>query len=262
MLSDFQQALAELTASPRLCLAVRRNAAVLRERYALSEREQRQVLAMAQHPAMECACGLYRANRLAPLFRNLPRTLEALGERLEPILNAYWESHPWPYRYGYLESERFCQWLEPIATEPIATEPIATQPIATAGGARAGDALAGDTSARGTPGGSATSGNAAAGDTTAGDTTAGNAIAGNATARNATAGNASEGNVAAGDATAGDATAGHCTVGATTVGASTVGAATAPLATIWQAERLALRIKVSHFLADSGIPVPPDLLPC
>ena len=252
MLSDFQQALAELTASPRLCLAVRRNAAVLRERYELSEREQRQVLAMAQHPAMECACSLYRANRLAPLFRNLPRTLEAFGERLEPILNAYWQAHPWPYRYGYLESERFCQWLEPIATEPIATEPIATepiatQPIATAGGARAGDALAGDTTA---------------GSTTAGSSTSGNAAAGYTTARNATAGNVSQGNVAAGDATAGDATAGHCTVGATTVGASTVGAATAPLATIWQAERLALRIKVSHFLADSGIPVPPDLLPC
>ena len=81
---------------------------------------------------------------------------------MEPILNAYWQAHPWPYRYGYLESERFCQWLEPMATEPSAT----------------------------------------------------------------------------------------------------AGAATAPLATIWQAERLALRIKVSHFLADSGIPVPPDLLPC
>jgi hypothetical protein len=116
MLSDFQQALAEITASPRFCLAVRRNASLLRERYQLSERERRQVLAMAQHPAMECACSLYRANRLAPLFRNLPGTLEALHDRLESTLNDYWEAHPWPYRYGYLESERFCHWLEPLAT--------------------------------------------------------------------------------------------------------------------------------------------------
>lgn len=157
MLSDFQQALAEITASPRYCLAVRRDASLLQERYQLSERERRQVLAMAQHPAMECACSLYRANRLAPLFRNLPGTLEALREHLESTLNAYWEAHPWPYRYGYLESERFCHWLAPFAT------------------------------------------------------------AGNAPAE---------------------------------------------LAQNWQTERLALRGRVSHFLADSGIPVPPDLQAC
>lgn len=114
MLSDFQQALAEITASPRLCVAVRRNPALLAERYQLSERERRQVLATANHPSMECTCSLYRANRLAPLVRNLPRTIAALTERLEPVLNDYWEAHPWPHRYGYLESERFCRWLEPL----------------------------------------------------------------------------------------------------------------------------------------------------
>jgi hypothetical protein len=114
MLSDFQQALAEITASPNLCMAVRRDPAVLEERYQLSPREQRQVVAVARHPSMACACSLYRANRLAPLVRNLPRTLAALSVRLEPTLNAYWEAHPWPYRYGYLESERFCRWLEPF----------------------------------------------------------------------------------------------------------------------------------------------------
>lgn len=125
MLSDFQQALAELTASPRFCVALRRNADLLQECYQLSERERRQVLAMAHHPAMECACSLYRANRLAPLFRNLPRTLESLAERLESILDNYWEAHPWPYRYGYLESERFCQWLAPIANAGNAPESLA-----------------------------------------------------------------------------------------------------------------------------------------
>lgn len=114
MLSDFQQALAEITASPRLCVAVRRDPALLAERYSLSDRERRQVLAMANHPSMECSCSLYRANRIEPLVRNLPRTIACLTERLESVLNDYWESHPWPYRYGYLESERFCRWLEPL----------------------------------------------------------------------------------------------------------------------------------------------------
>jgi hypothetical protein len=120
MLNDFQQALAEITASPRLCVAVRRNPELLAERYQLSEREQRQVLATANHPSMECTCSLYRANRLAPLVRNLPRTIAALTERLEPVLNDYWEAHPWPHRYGYLESERFCRWLEPLTADPAA----------------------------------------------------------------------------------------------------------------------------------------------
>ena len=120
MLNDFQQALAEITASPRLCVAVRRNPELLAERYQLSERERRQVLATVHHPSMECTCSLYRANRLAPLVRNLPRTIAALTERLEPVLNDYWEAHPWPHRYGYLESERFCRWLEPLTTDPAA----------------------------------------------------------------------------------------------------------------------------------------------
>jgi hypothetical protein len=120
MLSDFQQALAEITASPRLCVAVRRNPAVLAERYHLNDRERRQVLAVARHPAMEATCSLYRANRLAPLARNLPRIIATLAEGLEPLLTAYWEANPWPYRYGYLESERFCQWLEPLALAPEA----------------------------------------------------------------------------------------------------------------------------------------------
>ena len=120
MLRDFQQALAEITASPRLCVAVRRDPALLAERYSLSDRERRQVLAMANHPSMECSCSIYRANRIEPLVRNLPRTIAALTERLEPVLNDYWEAHPWPYRYGYLESERFCRWLEPLSADPTA----------------------------------------------------------------------------------------------------------------------------------------------
>lgn len=112
MLIDFQQALAEITASPALCLAVRRDPAVLEKRYRLNARERSQVIGVANHPSMECTCSLYRANRLAPLARNLPTTLADLAGQLTPLLTQYWDAHPWPLRYGALESERFCRWLE------------------------------------------------------------------------------------------------------------------------------------------------------
>jgi hypothetical protein len=83
----------------------------LAQHYTLSERERRQLLAVLHHPAMECACSLYRADRLAPLLRNVPRCLQALGERLEGVVTAYWRVYPWPYRYSFLESERFLGWL-------------------------------------------------------------------------------------------------------------------------------------------------------
>ena len=111
MLIDFQQALAEITASPALCLAVRRDPALLEQRYRLNARERSQVVGVANHPSMECTCSLYRANRLAPLARNLPTTLADLADPLTPLLTQYWDAHPWPLRYGALESERFCRWL-------------------------------------------------------------------------------------------------------------------------------------------------------
>lgn len=122
MLIDFQQALAEITASPALCLAVRRDPALLEQRYRLNARERAQVIGVANHPAMECTCSLYRANRLAPLARNLPTTLAALAERLTPLLTQYWDAHPWPLRYGALETERFCRWLEQ-QEDPMGLDP-------------------------------------------------------------------------------------------------------------------------------------------
>ncbi|MFN9546280.1 MAG: hypothetical protein ACK6AD_04300 [Cyanobacteriota bacterium] len=120
MLIDFQQAQAEITASPGLCSAILREPSLVDQRWRLTPRERHQLLAMAKHPGMSCGCSLYRANRISPLRRHLPRTFEALGDQLAAVLSAYWEAHPWPYRYGSLESQRFCQWLaadpQPAAT--------------------------------------------------------------------------------------------------------------------------------------------------
>jgi hypothetical protein len=111
MLIDLQRATAELTASVALVHAVRDDPELLDREYELTDREKRQLLAMVSHPGMQGSCILYRINRVVPLIMNLRRTLEALGTGLEPVLSAYWQDHPWGYRYGYVECERFCHWL-------------------------------------------------------------------------------------------------------------------------------------------------------
>ena len=111
MLADFQQALADLTASPELCIAVRTDASVLASRYTLSEREERRLLGIARHPGMACACTVYRMNRIAPLALNLRDTLRALGPALQPLVSEYWRDHPRGHSHFFIESNRFCIWL-------------------------------------------------------------------------------------------------------------------------------------------------------
>ena len=55
MLADFQQALSDITASPALCRALRADPTVLRDRYALTEREAARLCAIAAHPGMNAA---------------------------------------------------------------------------------------------------------------------------------------------------------------------------------------------------------------
>lgn len=111
MLADFQQALADLTASPELCNAVRADAGVLSSRFSLTERESRRLLGIARHPGMACACTVYRMNRLAPLAMNLRATLRALGPALRPLVSDYWSDHPRGHAHFFLEADRFCDWL-------------------------------------------------------------------------------------------------------------------------------------------------------
>ena len=111
MLADFQQALADLVASPKLCIEARRNPRVLRERYPLTDREARQLEAVVNHPAMACNCMLYRANRLAPLAVNLPRLIKALGADLRGALDRFWERYPNTDVHFYIESYRFCEFV-------------------------------------------------------------------------------------------------------------------------------------------------------
>jgi hypothetical protein len=111
MLVEFQQALADLVAGPELCREVRANPGQLRQWYDLSPREYERLVAMANHPAMECNCMLYRANRLAPLAMNLGEFCRTLGPRLGPLLSEYSVRYPNTNVHFYAECDRFCQFI-------------------------------------------------------------------------------------------------------------------------------------------------------
>lgn len=111
MLADFQQALADLVASPPLCNAVRGDETVLAQRYSLTERERARLQAIARHRGMQAACSVYRMNRITPLMMDLRVTLLALGERLPDLCSRYWAEYASGYTHSHLESARFCGWL-------------------------------------------------------------------------------------------------------------------------------------------------------
>lgn len=111
MLVDFQMALADLTASPALCRQVRATPEILRERYDLTDKEWRRLAGIASSKGMEANCMLYRANRLAPVALNLPETCTALGDDLNRLISAYWESEPTTNVHFLVEADRFCRFL-------------------------------------------------------------------------------------------------------------------------------------------------------
>ena len=120
MLREFQQAFADLVASPALCLDVRKEPAILNERYQLSEREWIRLVAIVNDPGMSCNCTLYRANRLTPIALTLREVCDALGDQLAPLLQQYWDTHPGMNAHFLLESYDFCQFVkEQIVTQSM-----------------------------------------------------------------------------------------------------------------------------------------------
>lgn len=122
-LAAFQTWLARLTASPDLVRAVREDPALLADP-TLSAPERARLLRIAGSDGMRANCMIYRANRLAPLALNCPDTLADLGDALESLLAAFWESEPETHVNFLVETDRFCTWLaaRPEAPEPLARE--------------------------------------------------------------------------------------------------------------------------------------------
>lgn len=144
MLVDFQQAFADLVATPELCRQVRADPGVLGARYQLSEREHARLVAIARDRGMRCNCMLYRANRLAPIAMHLAELCTSLGARLAPLMHEYWGSHPGVDAHFLLESRAFCAFLASAALPggPLPEPVLALLSSATADlDARIADAL-------------------------------------------------------------------------------------------------------------------------
>jgi hypothetical protein len=120
MLSQFQQALADLVASPDLCNEVRRSPMSLCARYELTDRERKRLVHVVNQAGMACNCMLYRANRLAPIAINLPRMCSELGGALAPLLHRFWREHPAQQPHFVLEARAFGLFL--LSTEDAAAK--------------------------------------------------------------------------------------------------------------------------------------------
>jgi hypothetical protein len=130
MLVDFQIALAELTASPALCRQARATPEMLRERYNVTDKEWRRLVGIVNSRGMEANCMLYRANRLAPVALNLPETCSALGDLLNPLISAYWDSEPRTNVHFLLEAERFARYLRSRTELPSTAQALLEQEYA------------------------------------------------------------------------------------------------------------------------------------
>ncbi len=111
MLADFQQALADMVASPPLCRKVRADPNELLGRYCLTDLEFTRLSNIANQRGMTCNCTLYRANRLAPLALNLYHLCKSLGDDLTGLVNEFWELYPETNVDFLVECSRFCEFL-------------------------------------------------------------------------------------------------------------------------------------------------------
>jgi hypothetical protein len=112
VIAEFQQALADLTASPALCRRARQEPSFLRQHYQLSDREFRRLIGIVEHPGMEGACMVYRANRLAPLAVNVRETCRALGPQLRSFVEEFWTAYPETNVHFIAEADRFCRFMQ------------------------------------------------------------------------------------------------------------------------------------------------------
>ena len=89
-LADFQRALCDLIADPKLCLAVRANPVAALRGYALTLLEQRRLATVVHQRGMSTNCTLYRVNRAAPLYSMLGLSCFLLGERFLEMALRFW----------------------------------------------------------------------------------------------------------------------------------------------------------------------------
>jgi hypothetical protein len=109
-LASFQRALADLAASPALCLAARRDPGVF-DRYQPTPRERRRLEDVVRQRGMSTHCTLYRVHRITPLYTMLGCTCFLLGERLLGLVEAFWAEQPESDLQHLPEVDRFADFL-------------------------------------------------------------------------------------------------------------------------------------------------------
>jgi hypothetical protein len=129
-LSAFQHVLGALVADRAFCGAVRENAALALAGRDLSPREVRRLAAMAATRGMTASGTLYRLNRLMPLHRCLPRTLEALGSILPGLIEQFWRTYPETRLQFEEEVERFASFVAAQIAAGVEIPPLAASTLA------------------------------------------------------------------------------------------------------------------------------------
>ena len=89
-LASFQDALADLVASPELCGRLATDAPSVLDRYALSARERSRIVEVVAQRGMAINCTLYRAGRFEAVYTLLPMSCFVLGDQLRSELDEYW----------------------------------------------------------------------------------------------------------------------------------------------------------------------------
>jgi len=128
-LLGFQQALADMVATPSLVVAVRGGELGALEAYDLTPRERRRLEVVAAQPGMEVNCTLYRTNRLTPIAMLLPHTCFVLGDRLTWVAERFWDSHLTELQFR-TEVERFAAFLQDLIRSGELDEPLLEEILA------------------------------------------------------------------------------------------------------------------------------------
>ena len=128
--ASFQQALCDLIASPRLCLALRAAPDDVMANYQLTARERARLIDAVGQRGMSTNCSLYRSNRVTPLYTMLNNTCRSLGDQFRPLLDQFWETRDFRDTQFQGETERFGAFLRQRIADGIVKSPFTAELLA------------------------------------------------------------------------------------------------------------------------------------
>ena len=90
-LIHFQQAICQLIASPATCQSFAKNPILFFSNFDLTEKETKRLISIVSQKGMVANCNLYRFNKITPIYTQLQYTCLALGPKLVPIVDHFWQ---------------------------------------------------------------------------------------------------------------------------------------------------------------------------